>query len=46
MSWLMNFFFGKSKSTLEAMKEDRLRRIEELNKEIAEIDKLIEKADD
>ena len=46
MGWFADFFFGKSKETLIAMKQDRLNRIEELKDEIAEIDVLIEKADD
>jgi hypothetical protein len=46
MGLFASFFFGKDKTTLEAMKEDRLRRIEELKAEIAEIDALIEKAED
>lgn len=46
MSWFMSFFFGKSKETLEAMKADRERRIAELQKEVAEIDRLLAEQDD
>lgn len=46
MGLFMDFFFGKSKETLIAMKQDRERQIEKLKDEIAEIDALIEKADD
>ncbi len=46
MGWFVNFFFGKSRETLEAMKADRERRIAELQKEIAEIDRLIAEQDD
>lgn len=46
MGLFAGFFFGKDKATLEAMKQDRLNRIEELKKEIAEIDALIEKSED
>lgn len=46
MSWFAGFFFGKSKATLEAMKADRERRIEEIKKEIAEIEALINEAED
>mgnify|MGYP006969201279 CR=1 FL=1 len=41
MSWLVDFFFGKSTETLEAMKADRERRIAELQNEVAEINRLI-----
>lgn len=46
MSWFVDFFFGKSKETLIAMKQDRERQIKELQDEIAEIDALIEKSED
>lgn len=46
MSWFMNFFFGKSKETLEAMKAEREHQIEKLKAEIAEIEALIAKSDD
>jgi hypothetical protein len=46
MGWFADFFFGKSKETLEAMKQDRERQIEKLQVEIAEIDALIEKSED
>ena len=42
----MNFFFGKSKETLEAMKAERERQIEKLKEEIAEIKKLLESDND
>ena len=41
MGLFVDFFFGKSKETLETMKADRERRIAELQKEVAEIDRLI-----
>lgn len=43
MSWIASFFFGKDKTTLEAMREDRKRRIEQLEAEISELDALIAK---